>query len=790
MLLRSLKLENFRQHRDTHIVFEPGMTAIIGLNGSGKSTLLEAIGYALYGRIQTKKEDLPNHWSESKKYSVNLEFELDTHQFRADRSESAAVVSEFVDGAWHERTKGPDNVSAHVERLLGLNYSRFNNSFCALQKELEFLKGNATDRRDEISKMLGLDDLKVAEARAREIAKAKKDALGGAETISIGATDELEEDLTERRARLAEIAEDLAALQNQLLALSEKAKASETHKARAMRFQTIEIEIGRLETRLQSQRENLKSRQSRLTQLRADAEESAALQPLLEAWAKLEAEDANLERVRSAQEAQVKAFANLEAERKQLEQLIAESVGPSLDEATQTLHRWREKAEIQAAALAAKREESRAAAANLGATEERVRAAKEQVQKSEAWIAQGKCPTCGKPFDQSDQARFQTERHELKIEEAQLVAAKAEHTRLIQELNSLEAESFAEELNKARADLEAAKKKEAWQQKLSVLAEATQSQAEPYDASRHQAIKAELVILKPKRERALALEASRTSLTAEEAEATELAAEIARGEAARDDLKTEQEALGFENSEEAKQAENEAEVAKAQLTSLQRTINAQTQRQSETEAGLKAIENQLKEASELETRKKRYQYEADLFAEIQKQLRNLRDALNQQLQPQIKLYAEDFLARLTEGRYTSIDLNEKMDAAIIDEGETKPLISGGEQDVLALALRLALSRILQERQRGPVGLLILDEVFASLDSQRRDLVLNCLQSLRSETGQFSQIIVISHIVEINEVADHCLYLSYDKERHATIVSDRPAEELPIAEGLKTGLFEL
>ena len=43
MQIRRLRLTNFRQHADTVLDFEPGLTGIVGPNGSGKSTLLEAI---------------------------------------------------------------------------------------------------------------------------------------------------------------------------------------------------------------------------------------------------------------------------------------------------------------------------------------------------------------------------------------------------------------------------------------------------------------------------------------------------------------------------------------------------------------------------------------------------------------------------------------------------------------------------------------------------------------------------------------------------------------------------
>ena len=47
MRLNSLSLCNFRQHADTRIAFDSGLTGIIGPNGSGKTTILEGIAWAV-----------------------------------------------------------------------------------------------------------------------------------------------------------------------------------------------------------------------------------------------------------------------------------------------------------------------------------------------------------------------------------------------------------------------------------------------------------------------------------------------------------------------------------------------------------------------------------------------------------------------------------------------------------------------------------------------------------------------------------------------------------------------
>ena len=54
MRLHQLRLQNFRQHADSVVSFDTGLTGVIGTNGSGKTTILEAIAWALYGNSATR----------------------------------------------------------------------------------------------------------------------------------------------------------------------------------------------------------------------------------------------------------------------------------------------------------------------------------------------------------------------------------------------------------------------------------------------------------------------------------------------------------------------------------------------------------------------------------------------------------------------------------------------------------------------------------------------------------------------------------------------------------------
>jgi exonuclease SbcC len=72
--------------------------------------------------------------------------------------------------------------------------------------------------------------------------------------------------------------------------------------------------------------------------------------------------------------------------------------------------------------------------------------------------------------------------------------------------------------------------------------------------------------------------------------------------------------------------------------------------------------------------------------------------------------------------------------------------SGDGQDDIAVALRIALSRYLAELHNVHEStFLIFDEIFGSQDEERRN---NLLTALRTQESRFPQILLISHIAEM------------------------------------------
>ena len=91
--------------------------------------------------------------------------------------------------------------------------------------------------------------------------------------------------------------------------------------------------------------------------------------------------------------------------------------------------------------------------------------------------------------------------------------------------------------------------------------------------------------------------------------------------------------------------------------------------------------------------------------------------------------------------------------SLLEDGEPKPVISGGEEDIANLALRLAISQMIAERAGQPLSLLVLDEIFGSLDEERRARVLDLLRSL---ADRFPQVILITHIESVREGFDRVI----------------------------------
>ena len=116
-MLRSLKLTNFKQHRDLSVEFTQGINVLRGKNEIGKSGILHAIAYALFGikAVPYSLEDAVTWGEPVNSLKVELSITVDGKVYNFKRSKSGAEVT--VNGTVF--CTGQNEVSALAASLLG-----------------------------------------------------------------------------------------------------------------------------------------------------------------------------------------------------------------------------------------------------------------------------------------------------------------------------------------------------------------------------------------------------------------------------------------------------------------------------------------------------------------------------------------------------------------------------------------------------------------------------------------------------------------------------------------------
>jgi exonuclease SbcC len=142
--------------------------------------------------------------------------------------------------------------------------------------------------------------------------------------------------------------------------------------------------------------------------------------------------------------------------------------------------------------------------------------------------------------------------------------------------------------------------------------------------------------------------------------------------------------------------------------------------------------------------------------------------LMQVVRAQIELAAGEILTDITGGRYDHVLLDNDFSLRISDVDNDYPIerFSGGEQDDIAVAMRIALSKYLAElHQIHDSTFLIFDEIFGSQDEERRN---NLIRALRTQESHFPQIILISHIPEIQGEFATTLVVEMDSDQTSVV----------------------
>jgi DNA repair protein SbcC/Rad50 len=190
-----LELKGFTSFRDDQAIDFDGLDlfAIAGPTGSGKSSILDAITYALYGSVDRVGRQVAQLVSQGQpRMAVMLQFGVGKERYRVARSTPAhggskILLERWEDGEWSQAGEGADRVreaDAMIRQAIGLDYEAFTRSVLLPQgKFAEFLVGDAKDRRNILTELLGLELFERLARLAGEIKRMASAEAGANERL-------------------------------------------------------------------------------------------------------------------------------------------------------------------------------------------------------------------------------------------------------------------------------------------------------------------------------------------------------------------------------------------------------------------------------------------------------------------------------------------------------------------------------------------------------------------------------------------------------------------------------
>lgn len=180
------------------------------------------------------------------------------------------------------------------------------------------------------------------------------------------------------------------------------------------------------------------------------------------------------------------------------------------------------------------------------------------------------------------------------------------------------------------------------------------------------------------------------------------------------------------------------------------------------------LDEALKAITELGEKKQAAEDELAITKIVRNALNGFLENLLTLIRENIKEEADQIISEVTNGRYTGIQISDNFDLLVEDITGVYPVqrFSGGEQDVIAVALRIAVSRFIANlNQIRDSTFLIFDEIFGSQDTERR---LNLLRAMRSQENRFPQILLISHIPDIQDEFENLIEVSRVSDKYSKV----------------------
>jgi exonuclease SbcC len=710
MAIKNIKLVDFKSYAEQQVELPMGRIMILGQNGAGKTTLLQAIHFGLFGKSDRKNIELIRQGA--KKATVEVSFSTQKGDYTIERSliiERNNVKHEALmkDDLGNIIANNPISVLTEVEKILSTTENIFRNAVYVGQGEIAQIAFQApSERKKLLDRLLGLQIYENAWEKTREIMKVIGNRINKLEdeikTLKEEASKKtiVQEKLQKEKTEVKKSKETLQNLKKTLKHLN---KDYEEKKK-------IKDELIKVRTEREKIEESLKNLNSEEKSLKSTLEKD-----LGEKWAEKIMKLEEIKEKINDLEKQLEIIENdLNLKIEKMENEKQKSVKSLQEETKRTLQEVREKKDL----LERK----------IGELTGNLKPLKDQIKSFSSLKEETICPTCRQKLTPQHVEKILLE-SERKFSEIKAEKDNLENSILkLKEKESMVSKNLEESVSKIEAEFKEKKENlhknfKEDKQKLSEDLKNMRNLYQRLEKGRifQQRLENVLKDLKSQRDLFKSVDARFQELNSSFATATfkHLEDEVKKQENQKAKLETR---IDLSENKLIPEFENQLE-----------TINKKEQELREKEEKLSVEKEKLQLTDILR----------NLFRDIQPVIR---DALVESISEEA---TKTFKELINNPEFDQLKLTPEYDIQCYRHGNPTDirLLSGGEQIIACLALRLGIAEVI-----GRQDLLILDEPTVHLDQEHRTELVEVLSYLKS----MPQLIVVTHDSTFANAAEYIL----------------------------------
>lgn len=798
MIIHSLRLQNYRKHKDTFIEFPDGLFGIVGNNGSGKTTIIEAVAYAIYGSHASRTGQKMIKCEQADPASdcrVELEFSLGSDAYRVVRelrgARQSAYAALYVNG--NQEVEGTHPVTRYLSKRIGMDHKSFFTSIFAKQKELDVLSGlDPGERKKRVLRLLGVDRIDTAIDNVRRERRESESRISGIK----GTLQDIDKMVSsvENLRKAGGLAKQKLEAERDALSSAKKElvrakKAYDVMERKHNRHQALDKHLHGHDTEKRSHERNLSSKKEELAGLEGDRVELQNIRPKLKHLPSIKAKKEKLDEMRGKFQLKNSLAGQLSDADGKIRSMIENrrSLSLRLKQVKNLDSDLRDvKRQISAHAKRIGLLDRQIASKNAIITQlkKQRREATSEFTKLKKLGPKGRCMVCKKVVGNEFPEIIKHFNGEISEMTRKIDAATGqiqELSKRSEQANRLIVESKRKESSinrvikqkirdkKEKEDLDSQIKSEI-QERNKLLKDIRKIGPVRYDEDEHEKLKESFAGLSSLDETRISLEAKTSRIPVVKGTIRSLQKSILAASKKIEKITAVIKAVGFDE-EQYQQARKDYTLA--DQAHHKKDKDLMTARNNLGNI-LRDIRSTITQISQ-EKKKRRQMAEEERKIEILNALDRVfgefRLDLISRIRPMLSLHSSELFRKLTDGKYPSMTVDENYDIQIEDDGKQFPLerFSGGEEDLASLCLRIAISQVIEQRAGvSAIEFIALDEIFGSQDESRRNNIMKALNELST---QFRQVILITHIDDIKDTLPYAFNVIETLDKSSKVISE-------------------